>query len=57
MSDVKIKRRISMSINKLIDINSYVGLRHKLTLPFMVNVQDLMLIHNVVNVFVIEELI
>ena len=33
VSDVRIKRRINMSINKLVDNGSYIGMRHSLTLP------------------------
>jgi small subunit ribosomal protein S13 len=33
ISDVRIKRRIDSNINFLIDVNSYKGVRHKMTLP------------------------
>jgi len=33
ISDVRIKRRIDLNINKLIDIVSYRGVRHKMSLP------------------------
>lgn len=52
VSDVRIKRRITLDIQRLMDIDSYIGLRHRLTLPFMDNVQGQMPIRNVVNEFV-----
>jgi ribosomal protein S13 len=33
VSDVRIKRRTTLDIQQLMDIDSYIGLRHRLTLP------------------------
>lgn len=51
ISNVRIERRMILDLQRLTEINSYIGLRHALTLPFMVNVRDQMQIHNVVNEF------
>jgi len=33
VSDVRIQRRATLDIQRLVDIDSYIGLRHRLTLP------------------------
>lgn len=57
VSEVRIKREIESNINSKIELNSYEGVRHKLYLPFVVNVHEQMLVHNVVDVVVFVILI
>lgn len=45
VSDARIKRRITMDITLLKDIECYRGNRHERCLPFMDSVQELMLEH------------
>lgn len=51
VSDVRIKRRINFDITTLQDNLSHRGIRHKLQLPFMANVLELMHQHSEVNEF------
>lgn len=57
VSEVRIKRQIESNINSKIELNSCKGFRHKLYLPFVDNVLELMLVHSVVDVVVFEILI
>lgn len=57
VSDVRIKRRVDFDIAKMVDTSSVKGLRHKLCLPFTVNVRILMLVRNVLSDRVVKILL
>lgn len=46
LSDVRLRRMVSSNIIQKVDILCCQGLRHKLGLPFMVNVHVQMHVHN-----------
>lgn len=42
ISDVRIRRMVESNISKMIDLQGHKGARHKLCLPFVGNVHELM---------------